>query len=342
MKPLLLYTMTSGLGDFIVMGDLMKKVERLVPQARCLMAHRGNPHIKLWPYDPPDKRFFDVYQPKQFLRLILTLKKAKKNNFTIFGLQMAPGSIQGFLFHLFLKKLKALDFIVDFNLINADIITPPKGNYILDLHLNQIKNLLKIEIPENFYRLELPIRYDKFSIKKMDSSQFQIGIHPWSRRGHLPCFVWSFENWLKIIRFLLQYKQNRVIIFGKDKKFNELRNYLKIKLDTNKKQLVFSPCDSVKELIKTIEALDLMISVNTGVVHIGYALNKKMIILCGPSLDLWIPKGKNIKIIYDEEMKFNGSDKYINNNRFPSVSKIKPFKVIKHLKEMRSSDACRD
>ena len=78
MKPLFLYTMTSGLGDFIVMGDLMKKVEAVMPQARCFMAHRGNPHIKLWPYDPPDKRFFDIYQPKQFLRLILTLKKPGK------------------------------------------------------------------------------------------------------------------------------------------------------------------------------------------------------------------------------------------------------------------------
>ena len=128
MKSLLLYTMTSGLGDFIVMSDLMRKVERLIPETRCMIAHRGNPHVNLWSYDPPYKRFFNVYQPNQLSKLILTLKKAKKNNFTIFGLQMAPGSIQGFLFHLFLKKLKALDFIVDFNLINADIITPAKGN----------------------------------------------------------------------------------------------------------------------------------------------------------------------------------------------------------------------
>ena len=334
MKPLLLYTMTSGLGDFIIMGDLMRKVENLVPKARCLMAHRGNPHINLWAYDHPSKRFFDVYQPQQFLKLISTLRRRRKEGYTVFGLQMAPGSVQGFFFHLFLKKIKALDFIVDFNLINADIITPPKGSYILDLHLNQIKELFKIKISEEFYHLELPIKNLKFSntsVKSVKKDKIKIGIHPWSRRGHLPCFVWPFERWVEVIKFLLQDKRNEIIIFGKDKKFGEFKSYLQLKLGEAGKQIKFALCNSVIELINMIKQMDLIISVNTGVVHIGYALDKRMIILCGPSLDIWTPKKTDIKIIYDDQAILPGSDKYIKNGMFPSVSKIETTKVISGL-----------
>ena len=331
MKPLLLYTMTSGLGDFIIMGDLMRKVENLVPKARCLMVHRGNPHINLWAYDHPSKRFFDVYQPQQFLKLISTLRRRRKEGYTVFGLQMAPGSVQGFFFHLFLKKIKALDFIVDFNLINADIITPPKGSYILDLHLNQVGELFKISIPKEFYHLELPIKNLEFSntsVESVKKDKIKIGIHPWSRRGHLPCFVWPFERWVEVIKFLLQDKRNEIIIFGKDKKFGEFKSYLQLKLGEAGKQIKFALCNSVIELINMIKQMDLIISVNTGVVHIGYALNRKMIILCGPSLDIWTPKGKNIWIVRDEDALFQGADKWVKDEKFSTLTRIKPAQVL--------------
>lgn len=320
--------MTSGLGDFVIMGDLMQKVEKLVPEARCLMAHRGNPHVNLWTYDSPSKRFFNVYQPQQFLKLISTLKKARKKGYTVFGFQMAPGSVQGFFFHFFLKKIKALDFIVDFNLINADIITPPKGNYILDLHLNQIGELFKMTIPEEFYHLELPIKDLKFSSTKLEEDKVKVGIHPWSRRGNLPCFIWPFKKWVEVINVLLQDKHKKIIIFGKDNKFDKFRKYLQSKLGKISKQINFSPCNSVRELIEIIGSLDLIISVNTGVVHIGYALNKKMIILCGPSLDLWTPKGENILVVKDEDALFQGADKWVKDKKFGSVERIGVEKVI--------------
>ena len=326
-KVLLLYTMTSGLGDYIVMGDLMHKVETLVPGAKCLMAHRGNPHVNLWPYDNPSERFFDVYKPRQLLRLVARLKKARKEGYTVFGLQMAPGSVQGFFFHLFLKRLKALDFIVDFNLINADIITPPKGDYILDLHLNQVGGLLKVQIPGEFYKLNLPVRYDRPSRSREATGKFLIGIHPWSRRGHLPCFVWPFDKWLDVIRFLLTENRNEILIFGRDKKFNDLRDFLKRNLRSSK-SVEFRFCNNVWEVIGTVQQLNLLISVNTSVVHIGYALDKRMIILCGPSLDLWTPKGRKVLVLEDEASLFKGADKWVADGRFSAVCEIRVDRVI--------------
>ena len=321
--------MTSGLGDFIIMGDLIKKVEALLPQARCLIAHRGNPHVWLWAYDHSEKRFFDVYKTGEILKLVLVLREARKKGFTVFCLQMAPGSVQGFLFYLFLKVIKAIDFIVDFNLINADIITPPRGSYILDLHLNQINDLLGIEIPSHFYCLRLPIKH--IPEEKAYGSHKKIGIHPWSRRGHLPCFVWPFEKWAEVIRFLLGTNKE-IIVFGKDARFLEFKSYLRARFGTPK-QLKFIFCNSVEKLIKVVDYMDLIISVNTAVIHIGYALEKKMIILSGPSLDIWIPKGEKILTI-KENAPLQAADKCIKDKRFRSVERIKTNKVIDAIEQL--------
>ena len=322
-KVLLLYTMTSGLGDYIVMGDLMHKVETLVPGAKCLMAHRGNPHVNLWPYDNPSERFFDVYKPRQLLRLVARLKKARKEGYTVFGLQMAPGSVQGFFFHSCLKRTKALDFIVDFNLINADIIIPPKGNYILDLHLNQAKDLLKVDFPQELYRLNLPIEglgLPNTSEERIGT--FKIGVHPWSRRGHLSSFVWPFERWLELIRFLVLERSGEIVIFGRDEKFREFENYVRVRLNRSLGRINFIECNSVGELVGVVRDLDLIVSVNTAVVHIGYALDKRMVILCGPSLDIWTPKDGEVRVVYDKKADFWGSDKWVDDVRFRRVDRI--------------------
>jgi ADP-heptose:LPS heptosyltransferase len=332
MTPLLLYTMTSGLGDFIIMGDVMRKVEALIPGSKCLIAHRGNPHVKLWTYDDYSRRFFDIYNPLQIHKLISTLKSARERGFTAFGLQMAPGSLQGFLFHTLLKKMKALNYIVDFNLINADIITPPKDDYILNLHLNQIKYLMNINIPEEFYRLEIPIRDISQNGDRDVNKRFKIGIHPWSRRNYFPCFEWPRDKWATVMKFLLANRDNEIVIFGKDKRFEELRCFIQKELQASLSQILFSPCDSVEQLIAVIQELDLLLSVNTSVVHIGHALNKKMVILCGPSLDIWVPKGNDVIAIKDDQARLPAADRYLKGPDFPTAARIIEGKVLDAIK----------
>jgi ADP-heptose:LPS heptosyltransferase len=332
MTPLLLYTMTSGLGDFIIMGDVIRKVETLIPGSKCLIAHRGNPHVKIWSYDDYSRRFFDINKPLQIQKLFSTLKSAREKGFTVFGLQMAPGSLQGFLFHTLLKKIRALNYIVDFNLINADIITPPKGDYILNLHLNQIKHLMNINIPEEYYKLEIPIHGISQNEDREVNKRFKIGIHPWSRRNYFPCFEWPRDKWATVMKILLANGDTEIVIFGKDKRFEELRHFIQKEFKASLSQVVFSPCDSVGQLIAVIQDLNLLLSVNTSVVHIGYALNKKMVILCGPSLDIWIPKGNNIIPIKDEEARLPGADRYLKGPDFPTAARITEEKVIDAIK----------
>jgi hypothetical protein len=330
-KPLLVYTMTSGLGDFIVLGDLVGKIEVLIPGARCLIVHRDNPHVRLWPGTDVNDRFFSIFSVGELSRFAHSLSAYRKAGYTVFGLQMAPGSIQGFIFYRFLKRFGLVDYIVDFNLINADVITPPKGEYILDLHLNQVGELLQIEIPPALYELRLPVAASH-PVKASGDKVRTIGIHPWSRRGHIRSFVWSFEKWEQLIRHLLrEYENCNVVVFGRDKSFDEFKRFISDNVDNTDERISFSYSNSVGELVNTIENLDYLITVNTAVVHIGYALRKQMTILNGPSLDLWVPKGRNIYVIRDKQALFQASDKWEEDGNFGSIDRIEVSDVVEVL-----------
>lgn len=341
-KPIFVYTMTSGLGDFVIMGDLARKVERLIPTSRVIFVHRGNPHVNLWPDDGFRNRFINVYSLADIVLLSSTLLQYRKTNFRIFGLQMAPGSVQGYLFLKLLKKLGLINYVVDFNLINADIITPPKGNYILDLHLNQIAKLTGMVIPPEDFHLDIPFEVTNYPTKTVNAGTV-IGIHPWSRRGYLPSFVWQDEKWCELLQHLLQKESDiRIVVFGRDERFDMFEHFLRSTLSKYQDRIEFVPSNNVISLAETIVGLDLIISVNTAVVHIGYALKKYMIILSGPSLDLWVPKNDKIITVQDSEALFQASDKWTDDGFFCNISRISTVKVIATadvlLKDIRESE----
>jgi len=330
-KALLIYTMTSGLGDYLVLGNLMEKVESVAPGSRCMIIHRENRHAALWPGGNIESRFFNVFSTRELYRFFREVSILRKQGYTVFGLQMAPGSIQGFGLYCLLKKLHVVDYVVDFNLINADIITPPKGNYILELHLNQVRDLLGVNISPALHELKLPIALTLQEKKKHSAST--IGLHPWSRRGHIRSFVWPFEKWLEVIQFMLfEYRECCLVVFGRDRGFEKFRRYIDENLsDDDKKRVSFNYSNSVCELINTINQFDALLTVNTAVVHIGYALKKRMFILNGPSLDLWVPKGENIHVIRDRKALFQASDKWEENGSFGSIDRIDASDVIRLL-----------
>ncbi|NOX33904.1 MAG: glycosyltransferase family 9 protein [Deltaproteobacteria bacterium] len=311
------------------MGDLITKIKKNFPDAGSIIIHKSNPHIHLWPDADIKKIFFSIFSFKELCCLVRTIRGYKKNNYTIFCLQMAPGSIQGFLFYSFLKKMNLADYIVDFNIINADIITPPKGDYILDLHLNQLAELLKIEFPTDDYQLELPVSRS-VRVHKVLNKKRLIGLHPWSRRGHIKSFIWPFAKWLVLARNLLsEHPDIKFVVFGKDKGFNKFKDYIiKHCNRTVTDRFCFSYSNSVHELINTIDRCDTIITVNTAVVHIGYALRKEMFILNGPSLDLWVPKNDNIYVIRDNQALFQTSDKWEKDECFASLDRIKTDNVL--------------
>ncbi len=325
----LVYTMTGGLGDYLVMGDVMRKAKLLLPRSQCLIVHRANPHIKQWPEGSYKDAFFNIHSPVEMLRLSATLYNFRRKSYCVFGLQLSPGSLQGYVLHRWLKFIRAMDYIVDFNLINTDIITPAQGQYILNRHLNQLSDLFKINIPAEYFHLKLPLvplETQGTTLAKKPARRL-IGIHPWSRRG-TGSFFWPLENWIEIIRYLLRQEDVDLVILGKDRQFAPFERSLRDIFAGSLQRIYFMPSNSVQDLAKTVNDLDILLTVNTAVVHISYALDKKMIILTGPTLDFWNPTGPGIHLVRDDQALLIGADRSTRDERFPQVARIKVGQVI--------------
>src|ERR1700683_3785614 len=188
----LVYTLHDHLGDFVVIGGLLKKFDLLWVKFESLVAHRNSPHISLFNGKSKD-RFFNITSPDGLIGLISRLRRQKQEGRLIFGLPMAPGSLQAFGFFWILKKLGALTHIVDFNLINADVITPPRRRYIFDRHLAQAVELFKR--PEWMADVGMPLAMACPAITK-GRARRRIGFFPWSGRSWLPEFQWPVSRWL--------------------------------------------------------------------------------------------------------------------------------------------------
>lgn len=333
LKPFLVYTMTAGLGDYLVMGDLIRKAERAIPGARVIILHRDNPHVANWSFDDYRDRFFNVHSLGELSRFLMVLHWAKREGFTRFGLQIPPGSIQGYLLHRSLRMSRLLEYVVDFNLINADIITPPVKGYILEILLRQLERLFHLAIDGEEYRLDLVVQLEGPG-RVVEREGFLVGIHPWSRRGVFNTFVWPYTNWLDIMDRMLRARHDcKVVVFGKDREFANFKQYVESQLRDYGERIIFRKSGSVQELLSTVAYLDLLVSVNTGVVHAGYSMGKKMVILNGPSLDLWIPRGPEISAVSDEEAIFPGNDRWVPDPRMPMIQRITPDQVYRELQK---------
>jgi len=309
MKGAILYTMFSGLGDFIVMYNAKKMAESSLGM-RVFIAHRRNPYI--YNLDTRARRdYFNIYSPLQLLSLkkVLTLDVSGER----FGIQQAPGSIQGYTFLNFMRKIDAIDYIVDFNLINADIRTPPRGEYILEIHRNQLKTLFKREIS---FSPELPFKPEPVDLPDGD---LLIAINPLSGRTGCNTYTWPYYKWKDLLSDLIEIeKEARFLLILKGERgkvYRELEKAFPERLS------VYSQL-TLGQLTYILEKCDLFLTVNSGPAHMAHFLGKKTVILSGPTLGLWNPSGPHIRVVRDEGARFPPSEQCRRAPGVPSVCNI--------------------
>jgi len=318
-KVTLVYTMYNHLGDFIVMGGLLRKFDLLGAECESVAAHQGSPHIPLFPGRGED-RFFNICTVEGLVRLIGHLRRRKAEGFTIFGLPMAPGSLQAFAFFWFLKKLGALTYIVDFNLINADLITPPRRRYIFDRHLAQAAEILRR--PEWMEECALPPVVAAPAVKTA-RQRWRIGLHPWSGRGSLPEFQWPDSHWLALAKLILQDPRFEVALVGRDDRFSTLERFLRSQLPGEARDRFISrPAASVEDLAASLQELDCLVTVNTAALHLAHAMKKPLVALCGSSAEMWLPEGDHVRLVRDARGVLPPSDKYWHDPLQPSLQRI--------------------
>jgi ADP-heptose:LPS heptosyltransferase len=325
------YTMFHHLGDFVVLGGLLKKFDLLKVEFESLVAHQNSTYVSSFDGDAQG-RFFNIATIGGLFRLIAKLRQQKKQGRLIFGIPMAPGSIQAFCFFWILKKLGALTYIVDFNLINADIITPPRRRYLFDRHLAQAAELFKHA--EWMEDTSMPLAFALPAGTRSPSVR-QIGFFPWSGRSWLPEFQWPESHWTALAKMIFDTTDVEIVLLGKDKKFTQFEQRLRSQLtDQMQKRFVARPSASIEALAASLREMDGIITLNTSALHLAHALKLPTIALCGSSAEFWLPEADHVQLVRDTKGVLPPSDQYHHDPLQPSLQNIEVEEVYAAFKQL--------
>lgn len=325
------YTMHHHLGDFVVIGGLLKKFDLLEVEFESLVAHRHSLHVSCFEGKAQD-RFFNIADIGGLLGLIAKLRRQKQQGRLIFGIPMAPGSLQAFFFFWILKKLGALTYIVDFNLVNADVLTPPRRRYIFDRHLAQAAELF--QHPEWLEKTDMPLAMACPAATGSKSNR-RIGFFPWSGRSRLPEFQWPDSHWLDLAKLILKEPGFEIALLGKDDGLARFEQALRSRLpEEMRRRFVSSPAASVPALVASLRELDGIITLNTSALHLAHALKLPLVALCGSSAEFWLPEGDHVRIVRDIGGVLPPSDQYRHDPLQPSLQRIEVAEVYSAFEEL--------
>jgi ADP-heptose:LPS heptosyltransferase len=344
-KVIVVYTMYHHLGDFVVMGGLLRKFDLLGVGFESLVAHRGSPHAGSFEGGEVG-RFFDVATLGGMVELRRKLRERRRAGGLVLGIPMAPGSVQAFGFFWMLKRLGALDYIVDFNLINADVLTPPRRRYIFDRHLAQAAELFKR--PEWLEDLSMPLAVGAAAAKTPASPLFlgdgesavaprRIGFFPWSGRGRLPEFRWPEARWAELAQLIFAQFDGEIVLLGKDDGFSRFEQALRARLPAEMRpRFIGRPAAAVPALVAELRELSGLVTLNTSALHIAHALQLPTVALCGSSLEIWLPEGDHIRPVRDAKGVLPPSDKAYHDSLQPSLQRIATAEVYNACRELFS------
>lgn len=314
------YTLFHHLGDFVVMGGLLRKFDLLGVEFESIVAHRDSPYVTAFA-GRNEGRFFNVARADELLELIAKLRRQRREGRLIFGLPMAPGSLQAFGFFWMLKQLGALSYIVDFNLINADVLTPVRRRYIFDRHLAQAAELFKH--PEWTADFDMPLAMASPPRTRSAVSPRRIAFFPWSGRGWLPEFRWPDAHWLELARRILRAPEIEIVLLGKDERFSAFEETMRGGLpESVRSRLKSGRSQSVEGLLGGLQNVDLLVTLNTSALHLAHALKLPTVALCGSSGEFWLPEGPHARIVRDERGILPPSDKFQHDPLQPSLQRI--------------------
>lgn len=163
--------------------------------------------------------------------------------------------------------------------------------YKLDTHAtNTYLGLLKLEVPDK-KEFHLENIFENICNKTtVEITGGYITLQPVST-GRLK--DWSMDKWKKVTEDIVQNTNLKVVILG-SKNDSELVKELEIS------EKVINMCGktTLEETVAIINSSEILIGIDSGLMHIAAVLEKKSILLHGStSLTHWKPLNKNCKII---------------------------------------------
>ncbi len=163
--------------------------------------------------------------------------------------------------------------------------------------------LIDMYVPENM-RPELPeVRSEKIRRQIKELKRPIIGIHVTSQ--HITQ-RWIPAYWIEVCNELIRKKKATLVFTGAPGEEGQVNQIIE---KIEKKSAVVNMCGktSVEEVIDLVRAYDLLITIDTSIIHIASATNTPTIALFGPTIPaIWGPLAAGSKVIWKEDSKCVG------------------------------------
>jgi len=307
-KEKILIIRFSSLGDVILVHPVIKKLSNsnyivhLLTLKEYSEIFKFNPFLnKIITFDKKNETLFQL------------IKKIKQENYyKIIDLQKNLRSILIKFFFLkkiiSYKKYKFRRFLLVFFKINL-----LKKNYVIKNYLETLKKL-KIKITEKDFN------YEVFSLKKylIKTKNKIIAIAPYAK--------WQTKIWPYFDKLVEVLSKKYLIVILGSKEDKERKIF---KFENNKNVLDLTGKVSILETAGILKQSNLLVTNDSGIMHLGFGCSIPILIILGSTTKEFgfIPKGKNIFIIENKNLKCRPCD-YHGKNKCPKSH----FKCMKDIK----------
>jgi len=279
--------MGAGIGDFFVRIPLIQRIKKTFPSCEITLISKQNFNKAFINSYPLVKEVVDIRG--NFTERLKTLVSLNKNKFDLLVLgyssRFPETKLTISLSYLInaktkIRKIKDEVKLAQANMVELTLQAAREAGFTIKNNDYFIpKELIDRSTSEKINKMI----FDKFpsANKKPPLILFHIGAKPNDKSR-----LWPRKNWRKIITFLKNHYQGRLVFIGSAADKEETIMIIK-NLNLPLFNLVGKL--SIRELIAAINNCDLFISTNSGPMHIAAIFKKKQIVLCGPSKTVWYP-----------------------------------------------------
>ena len=276
----------GAVGDVIrtipVLDFLHKKLEK--PEISWIVEDRA---ANLLINHPLLKKVY-IIPRKKYYKVFNIIREIRKENFDIvldFHGLLKSGLISfstGVEKRVGFCKKNCKEFNYIFNNIHAPEL--PEKITRIEKNFSLLKGIFdEVEIPEkletHFYIEEEKIKYVESFFDKLKCYKKFIGINPFvSKAGRYK--EWPLNYYIELLNLLKKHESTCFIVTWGP---GELEKAKKIVKSVNSKNVILAPKTDMKELSVLISKLDLIITGDTGPMHLASVLNVPIIAIFGPS-----------------------------------------------------------
>lgn len=270
---------TSGIGDTIILSGAIKDIRKTYPNGKIyLFCGANNYEISTLIHEVDTVVELNLKNIFETLKTINIVRKYPCFDVLIdFGPWPRVNSLISYFINSeykigFRTKNQFRHYIYDCTVNHVDYVT---GYHELKNYQNLISHI-------NVNHQSLP----KIYVNNVKKERDKVVIHarPGGSRSYLK--EWPANHWIELINFLIDNNKKVYLTGGRDDT-GYLKN-IKRRCSNNHNVIIIAGKYSLKKTAMALKSAELVISVDTGILHLASALNCHLISLHGPtSPDKW-------------------------------------------------------